>query len=222
MHTEMCPGAIVEDAQGGMVPFKAGDSLDDLCRVCKTVRGHTVIAADDQGVPLRVICDYCGSQHNYRGGEAGRSSSNLQSEDSAQPRIPLVTERERRFPVTDIGSQGGSAPDLELLLRRIIREETGLTPVPIAEKWQGGEMALRPGKEGLQEKSWPIETFFHKVVMLRNRLRVLEQQINGADISEDLKVKLQGYITGCYGTLTSFNILFADEEDRFKGSSGND
>jgi hypothetical protein len=83
-------------------------------------------------------------------------------------------------------------------------------------------MVLRPGKAGLQEKSWPIETFFHKVVMLRNRLRVLEQQINGAEISEDLKLKLQGYITGCYGTLTSFNILFADEEDRFHGSSGGD
>jgi len=55
--------------------------------------------------------------------------------------------------------------------------------------------------------------------MLRNRLRVLEQQINAADIPEDLKIRLQGYITGCYGTLTSFNILFAEEEDRFQGSS---
>jgi len=117
-------------------------------------------------------------------------------------------------------SQGGSAPDLEMMLRRVIREETGLTPVPIAEKWKGGDMVLRPGKTGLQEKAWPIESFFHKVVMLRNRLRVLEQQINGADIPEELKVKLQGYITGCYGTLTSFNILFSEEEDRFQGSSG--
>ncbi len=81
-------------------------------------------------------------------------------------------------------------------------------------------MILRPGKRDLQEKSWPIETFFHKVVMLRNRLRVLEQQINSAEMPEDSKIKLQGYITGCYGTLTSFNILFAEEEDRFRGSSG--
>jgi hypothetical protein len=213
---------IERQPEGGQVPVRAGDSLDDLCRVCKTVRGHTVIAADPQGAALRVICDYCGSQHNYRGGEVRESSSNPRSEGSARPQIPLVTERERRFPVADIGSQGGSAADLELMLRRIIREETGLTPVPIADKWQGGEMVLRPGKEGLQEKNWPIETFFHKIVMLRNRIRVLEQQINGAEITEDLKLKLQGYITGCYGTLTSFNILFAEEEDRFKGSSGND
>lgn len=109
--------------------------------------------------------------------------------------------------------------DLELLLRRIIREETGLTPAAMSDKWRGGEMILRPGKPGLQEKAWPIETFFHKVVMLRNRLRVLEQQINGADVPEDLKIKLQGYITGCYGTLTSFNIFFAEEEGRFRGSS---
>jgi hypothetical protein len=204
------------------MPFRAGDSLEDLCRVCKTVRGHTVIVADDRGAALRVICDYCGSQHNFRGGESRETVSRPHSETKVRPQIPLVTERERRFPVADIGSQGGTSLDLELLLRRIIREETGLTPVPIAEKWQGGEMILRPGRAGLQEKSWPIETFFHKVVMLRNRIRVLEQQINGAEISEDLKLKLQGYITGCYGTLTSFNILFAEEEDRFRGSSAND
>jgi hypothetical protein len=121
--------------------------------------------------------------------------------------------------VTDITAQGGDAMDLEMMLRRIIREETGLTPVPIADKWRGGEMILRPGKENLQDKNWPIETFFHKVVMLRNRLRVLEQQINGADMPEESKIKLQGYITGCYGTLTSFNILIAEDEDRFQGSA---
>ena len=109
--------------------------------------------------------------------------------------------------------------DVELLLRRIIREETGLTPVVPAEKWRNGHLVLRPGTPGLQEKSWPIETFFHKVVMLRNRLRTLEQQVNALDIPEDVKVRIQGYITGCYGSLTSFNVLFADEEDQFRGSS---
>lgn len=113
-----------------------------------------------------------------------------------------------------------SSTDLELLLRRIIREEAGVTPVTPAEKWRDGHLVLRPGAPGLQEKSWPIETFFHKVVMLRNRLRTLEQQINGADLPEDLKVKLQGYITGCYGSLTSFNVLFAEEDDQFSGAGG--
>ena len=110
------------------------------------------------------------------------------------------------------------ADDLELLLRRVIREETGITAVAPAEKWRNGTLVLRPGTPGLQEKSWPIESFFHKVVMLRNRLRTLEQQVNAADLADDVKVKLQGYISGCYGSLTSFNILFADEDDQFKGS----
>ena len=107
--------------------------------------------------------------------------------------------------------------DLEQLLRRVIREETGLTPVVPSDKWRGGDLVLRPGREGLQEKSWPIETFFHKVVILRNRLRVMEQQINAADLPADVKIKLQGHITACYGSLTSFNVLFADEDDRFSG-----
>ena len=109
--------------------------------------------------------------------------------------------------------------DLELLLRRIIREETGISPVAPAEKWRGGTLILRPGVAG-QEKSWPIETFFHKIVMLRNRLRTLEQQVNASDLAEDVKVKLQTYVSGCYGSLTSFNVLFADEPDQFKGSGG--
>jgi len=203
---------------------RAGESLQDLCRACKAVRTHTVIVADPQSNALRVICDHCVRQHNYRGGErpdtprpdaprvsaaAGRSGRDLR---------PLVSERERRFPPMKIESADGSVVDLEMMLRQILREEAGLTALPPAEKWRDGLLVLRPGRADLQEKSWPIETFFHKVVMLRNRLRVLEQQINGADIPEELKLRLQGYITGCYGTLTSFNVLFSEEEDRFRVS----
>ncbi len=108
--------------------------------------------------------------------------------------------------------------DLELLLRRIIREEAGITPVAPSQKWRGGTLVLRPGTPGLQEKTWPIETFFNKVVMLRNRLRSLEQQVNASDLPDDVKLKLQGYVSGCYGSLTSFNLLFANEEDHFKGT----
>ena len=112
----------------------------------------------------------------------------------------------------------GESVDLELLLRRIVREEAGLTAVAPADKWRGGDLILRPGRPGVQEKSWPIETFFHKIVMLRNRLRTLEQQVNAIDMPEDVKVKVQSYISGCYGSLTSFNVLFADEDDQFKGT----
>ena len=126
--------------------YRAGESLEDFCRACKTDRMHTVVAADPQGTP--------------------------------NPRRVRLLPRRAQLP------------------------------------------RLRPGTPGLQEKSWPIETFFHKVVMLRNRLRTLEQQVNGAELPDDVKVKLQGYISGCYGLLTSFNVLFTDEEDHFKGAGG--
>jgi len=107
--------------------------------------------------------------------------------------------------------------DIEMLLRRVIREEAGVTAVVPAEKWRGGSLVLRPGN-ATQEKSFPIETFFHKIVMIRNRLRTLEQQVNAAELPPDVKLKLQSYISGCYGSLTTFNILFAEEDDQFKGS----
>jgi hypothetical protein len=204
--------------------FRAGESLEDFCRVCKTDRMHTVIVADAAGRPLRVACGYCRSEHNYRGGPRVGSSEPPPSrarEPRSQPAdrrtFPIVADVERSAPPIMLPD---ADTDLELLLRRIIREEAGVTPVAPAEKWRGGALVLRPGRSGLQEKTWPIETFFHKVVMLRNRLRALEQQVNASDLPEDAKVKLQAYVSGCYGTLTSFNVLFADEDDQFKGSSG--
>jgi hypothetical protein len=204
--------------------FKAGDWVDDHCRACKMGRRHTVLVADDDGRPLRVLCDYCSSQHNYRGGRAPSSTGPRVTSAEASPAgpFPLVSEKERSGDPMSSDLPLTESTDIELLLRRVIREESGLTPVTPADKWRDGEMILRPGKEGLQEKSRPIESFFHKVVMLRNRLRVMEQQINGADLPEQTKIKLQGYITACYGSLTSFNVLFADEDDRFRGSGGKD
>jgi hypothetical protein len=132
--------------------------------------------------------------------------------------MPIVTERERSGSPIMLPD---STDDLELILRRIIREEAGVSTVVPADKWRGGSLVLKPGNPALQEKSWPIETFFHKVVMIRNRLRTLEQQVNASDLTDDVKVKLQGYISGCYGSLTSFNVLFADEDDQFKADAGN-
>ena len=204
-----------------MRAYRAGEEIEDLCRACKTDRLHTVIVVDGAGWPLRVQCDFCQSQHNYRGGARTASSPSPSSPrpPSPSPGAPaaLVSERERTAPPMSLQDQ---SDDLELLLRRIIREEAGVTTVTPAAKWRGGTLVLRPGTPGLQEKTWPIETFFHKVVMLRNRLRTLEQQVNASELSDDVKVKLQAYVSGCYGSLTSFNVLFADEDDQFKGSGG--
>lgn len=224
---------------------RAGESIEDYCRACKTDRTHTIIVVDGQGLPIRVTCDYCQSQHNYRGGPrleslrdpvgkrgpgtqrapvvSGIETATLDAParpsraTTASEAFPLVSDRERvapRMPTFE------APPDLELLLRRIIREEAGITPVAPAPKWRGGTLVLRPSAPGLQERSWPIDTFFHKVVMLRNRLRTLEQQVNASELPDDVKVKLQAYVSGCYGSLTSFNVLFAEEDDQFKGSGG--
>ena len=194
--------------------WRAGESIDDYCRACKTDLSHTVIVVDGTGHPLRVQCGYCESQHNYRGGP--RIDPVPKAASPAQP-APLVCDRERIAPPMALSDR---PDDLELLLRRIIREEAGITPVAPAQKWRGGTLVLRPGTPGLQEKTWPIETFFNKVVMLRNRLRSLEQQVNASELPDDVKLKLQGYVSGCYGSLTSFNLLFANEEDHFKGTGG--
>ena len=210
-------------------PRKAGDSIEDYCRVCKTDRQHVVIAADADGRPIRVVCGYCRSEHNYRGGPRIHVTGHVASNRPAAPTgprpapvpgdpLPLVSQRERT--AAHMSADAADVNALELLLRRIIREEAGLTPAAPAARWRGGTLVLRPGTAGLQEKSWPIETFFHKIVMLRNRLRTLEQHVNASELPDDVKVKLQGYITGCYGSLTSFNLLFADEDDQFTGSGG--
>jgi hypothetical protein len=209
--------------------YRAGDSIEDICRACKLDRMHTIVVTDQNGRPLRVSCGYCGSEHNYRGGPAVAARTAGATAVSPKPRdavasarggggqpFPLVSDRERTGPQMSAERLGD---DVELLLRRIIREETGLSPVAPAEKWRNGQLVLRPGTSGLQDKAWPIETFFHKIVMVRNRLRTLEQQVNALEIPEDVKVRLQAYITGCYGSLTSFNVLFADEDDQFTGTA---
>ena len=191
-----------------MTSGRAGQQVDDLCRACKAVRHHTVMATDAEGEILRVVCGFCGSEHNFRGGGGVRTAPTARDEEPA---------RERSDPPMPVNED---ASELERLLRRIVREEAGLTAVAPAAKWRGGQLVLRPARASLQEKSWPIDAFFHKIVMLRNRLRTLEQQVNASALPEDEKVKLQAYVTACYGTLTSFNVLFADTDDHFRGAGG--
>lgn len=122
---------------------------------------------------------------------------------------------------------GGEEVDMdrvEKTLTRILDRYLGIGEVvPLGEKWQGGTMILKPGSDTLKSKELPIETFFHKIVMLRDRLRVLEQNINSsAKLSDEEKVNLQQYITRCYGSLTTFNVLFKRPEDGFVGEKSKD
>lgn len=90
----------------------------------------------------------------------------------------------------------------------------------LATRWQRGTLVMKSADASLQPKEVPLETFFHKIVMIRNRLRTLEQHLNAMDLPADVKVRLQAYISASYGSLTSFNVLFADETDQFRGSGG--
>ena len=110
--------------------------------------------------------------------------------------------------------------DLERILVQILRRWTDISEVvPLGNKWRGGTVTLSPADPNLKSKEIPMETFFHKIVMIRDRLRVLEQNINSnKTLSEAEKVHIQQYITRAYGSLTTFNVLFKNEADSFKGS----
>lgn len=111
--------------------------------------------------------------------------------------------------------------EVEKSLRDILKKWNGFSEiVPIADKWKGGMMVLQPEDKNLVSKEIPIDTFFHKIVMLRDRLRVMEQKINASkELSEQDKIDLQQYITRCYGSLTTFNVLFKNTSQQFKGES---
>lgn len=115
-----------------------------------------------------------------------------------------------------------SLADIEVLLVNIIKKYSDMQErVEIGQKWTGGTLIMKPGDTSLKSKEVPIDVFFNKIVMLRDRLRVLEQRINSHDkLTEDDKVNIQQYITRCYGSLTTFNVLFKYSTDYFVGEKG--
>jgi hypothetical protein len=110
--------------------------------------------------------------------------------------------------------------DIEKVVEKVVsrNSRTQKSEVEMAGKWIGGTLNMLPGSTDLQGKEVPIDTFFNKIIMVRERLRVLEQNINNHEkLNEEDKIHLQQYITRAYGSLTTFNILFAQKEDHFKG-----
>jgi hypothetical protein len=109
--------------------------------------------------------------------------------------------------------------ELKRVVKEVLEEESAFGWAAIAERFEGGTLVIKPRDESLQSKEIPLETFFHKIVMVRDRLRVLEQKINASKLTDAEKVDLQQYVTKIYGSLTTFNILFRDKEEQFVGSS---
>ena len=110
--------------------------------------------------------------------------------------------------------------EAEKSLTRILKQWMGVSEtVDLGDRWQGGTLILKPEDDSQKPKEMPIETFFHKIVMVRDRLRVMEQRVNSSNLTDEEKVNLQQYITRIYGSLTSFNVLFKFKDDHFKGES---
>ena len=177
------------------------------CRI-RTERGEFPCTAP--------VCD------SYLPRAGARPAAVVQIAKAPRPRREHAEpEPRRKIPDGPVGEVEMTREELKDLIREAMDEERGGGVAPLAPKWEGGTAVLKPADPALQPKELPLESLFHKVVMIRDRLRVLEQKINAnAKLSDAEKVDLQAYVTGCYGSLTTFNVLFRDAKDGFRGTAG--
>ena len=129
-----------------------------------------------------------------------------------QPAEPTATLSELQMPLANLVRDTAHA-----VVEALGLEQKDVLVEGLATRWQRGTLVIQPAESSLQPKEVPLETFFHKIVMIRNNLRVLEQKVNASDkLSDADKFDLQQYITRCYGSLTTFNILFKNKDDQFR------
>lgn len=202
---------------------------EQVCGNCKLWSPHSVDERRGWVGPCRLqasrglfppsapVCD----KYAPRGSAAPPPAKAPTRERSVRSVAPVVVRR-RVDPNEVVDLEGLNMTREELM--DIFREASGLTDAPpLAGKWEGGTVRLVPGNPELQAKDLPIDNLFHKVVMVRDRLRVLEQKLNAhPKLTDAEKVEMQSYITRVYGSLTSFNLLFKEKGDQFVGSKGDE
>ncbi len=133
-----------------------------------------------------------------------------------EPAEPQASIRGLDLPLAQVVQQV-----VDATIHKLGLEKPESVVTQLGARWHKGRAVLHPADPALQTKEVPLETLFHKVVMIRNNLRVLEQKINGHEqLTDGEKVEMQQYITRCYGSLTTFNVLFKEKEDAFSGSTG--
>jgi len=204
---------------------------EKVCGNCKLWAAHSVDHRGWVGVcrlqaerglfpPSAPLCN----KFLPRGVVAKAAAETARRERTVRGVAPVVRRRERD-PNEVVDLEGLELNMTRAELMELIREavgEGGEAP-PLANKWEGGSIKLVPGKTDVQGKDLPIDAFFHKIVMVRDKLRVMEQKLNAhPKLSDAEKVEMQSYITRIYGSLTSFNLLFRDKEDFFVGSKSED
>jgi len=134
-------------------------------------------------------------------------------------RIPLQRELGGSRREEPEGEEEMIHEEIRAAVKEALQDLLGLGDAELEGRWSGGTLVLKPGKSDTQAKEIPLDAFFHKIVMVRDQLRVLEQKINShPTLAETEKVALQHYITRCYGSLTTFNVLFRTPEERFRSS----
>jgi hypothetical protein len=142
--------------------------------------------------------------------DSGRKTLSAADQDLV-PAEPIVSMTGLDVPLPEFIRQTAAS-----VLRELGIEKREDTIDGLGKRWHGGTLVLKPEDPALQAKEVPVEVFFHKIVMMRNNLRVLEQKINGLEkLAEAEKIDMQQYITRCYGSMTTFNVLFKDKEDQF-------
>ncbi|HEX8433668.1 hypothetical protein [Archangium sp.] len=219
-----------DSAQSGPPPLPVFAPDERVCGNCKLWAAHSVDHRGWVGVcrlqaerglfpPSAPLCN----KFHPRGVAAKAAEEASRRERSARSVAPVVRRRERD-PNEVVDLEGLELNMTRAELMELIREAVGEGgEAPLANKWEGGTIKLVPGKADVQGKDIPIDTFFHKIVMVRDKVRVMEQKLNAhPKLSDAEKVEMQSYITRIYGSLTSFNILFRDKDDFFVGSKSED
>lgn len=213
-----------------MVPADASDAMSerDLDGRCGTCGFFVSLRRDEDGAATgdcRLGCwpsplkdsSTC-SSYKRIGESFSGSLKRKRAAGSPRPRRDASESVEVRPTIPSEIGIDMDQDEFRQVLREVLLDELGVRDTKIGDRWAGGELTIKPGREGTAEKTIPVDIFFRKIVQVRDKLRVLESKINSnKKLSSDEKVQLQQYVTGCYGSLTTFNALFKDKADHFVG-----